>query len=186
MGRKLKLMPVGTRIGKWIVSGDPIRLREGKATKYPCRCACGTLRDVYSTELLAGRSKSCGCAVRVKTVGRTNAYRSWASMWERCTDPKHPSWDYYGGKGITICKQWESFACFLHDMGERPAGMSLDRINSNGHYEPSNCRWATSMEQGRNTKRVRLLTINGDTKRLSDWSIILNIPISTLHSRYCK
>jgi len=79
-------------------------------------------------------------------------YNSWSSAWSRCSHITSPNYQWYGGKGITVCDRWRSFALFLADMGERPPGTSLDRINSNGDYEPGNCRWATATEQN-NYKR---------------------------------
>jgi hypothetical protein len=84
----------------------------------------------------------------------TPTYRSWVAMKTRCFNPARGDYHLYGGRGITVCKQWrQSFACFLADMGERPEGRTLDRLDPNGNYEPSNCRWATVEEQARN-KRV--------------------------------
>lgn len=89
-------------------------------------------------------------------LSATLAYNSWKLMIYRCTSPKAPNYSYYGGQGVTVCDRWKSFENFLEDMGDRPAGMSLDRIDSNGNYEPGNCRWATKSEQSRNSRNTKL------------------------------
>ena len=88
---------------------------------------------------------------------KTSMYRRWQSMWERCNYPKHRTYKYYGGRGIVVCERWSKFENFLADMGEPPPGMSLDRIDNDGNYEPGNCRWATGKEQRLNQK-IRGLT----------------------------
>ena len=89
----------------------------------------------------------------------TPTYRSWLSMRSRCRNPNNESFQYYGGRGIAIAPRWDSFEAFLADMGERPEGASLDRIDVNGNYEPGNCRWATMATQARNTRQSKLNTV---------------------------
>jgi len=113
----------------------------------------------------------------------SKSYRPWVSMRRRCLNPRTKSFKYYGGRGITICGRWQSFRNFLADMGERPGGMTLERINNNGNYEPDNCRWATANEQQRNKRSNRLLTFQGETKTLTEWSRQIGISHSVLDHR---
>jgi hypothetical protein len=92
-------------------------------------------------------------------------------------------WRYYGGRGIRVCKRWKSFALFLADMGERPQGKTLDRVDGSGHYCPHNCRWATGKEQHGNTSYVRRITFRGKTQILADWSRELGIYYQLLQKR---
>jgi len=114
----------------------------------------------------------------------TLTYRFWQQMRRRCLYKKHWAYKNYGGRGITFCKRWEDFALFLADMGERPSlKHSIDRINNDGNYEPGNCRWITNDEQAKNHRRSRLLTLDGKTQCLSDWSRALGITESGLRKR---
>jgi hypothetical protein len=122
------------------------------------------------------------------THGRTNtsAYWRWRAMIQRCTNPKNSQWTSYGGRGIAVCERWRTFENFYADMGDPPPGMSLDRIDVNGNYEPSNCRWATFSRQARNLRKTPMLTFNGETLPLIDWAERLGINFRTLHSRLKK
>jgi len=90
--------------------------------------------------------------MRTHNLSKSRTYKSWQGMWQRCTNPKHHKFAAYGRFGITVCDRWKSFENFLADMGERPAGMTLDRIDGSGHYEPDNCRWADIYTQNRNRR----------------------------------
>lgn len=132
-----------------------------------CICECGKETTVESGKLLGGKTKSCGCLHRdvIRTHGksRTRTYRIWMHMRQRCENPTDPvQWANYGGRGIKVCKRWRSYENFLADMGEAPAGMTLDRIDNDGNYKPGNCRWATRHEQLNNTRRNKFVTINGE------------------------
>ena len=126
---------------------------------YKCQCSCGNTLHVMYQNLLAGRSKGCKkCAARQKarTHGMKNSreYHSWQSMKQRCLNTSVRSYADYGGRGIIICDRWlNSFENFYADMGKRPEGHTLDRINNEGNYEPSNCRWATPSEQSLNQRK---------------------------------
>ena len=111
-------------------------------------------------------------------------YRSWAAMIQRCTNPKKDTFHHYGGRGIIVCERWlNSFEDFLHDMGIRPDGMTMDRIDVNGNYEPENCRWATKQEQGANCRNSVFLTHNGKTLTLAQWGRELKIHKRTIWAR---
>ena len=99
----------------------------------------------------------------------TRAYNSWKHMKARCSDPNHESYKYYGAKGITVCERWLDFKNFFEDMGLCPEGMTLERINNDGNYEPENCQWATRKAQSRNTRRNTFFTRNGQTKCAAEW-----------------
>lgn len=116
--------------------------------------------------------------------GKTPTYKVWMSMIRRCTMPSQDSYKLYGGRGIKVCDRWlNSYAAFLEDMGERPDGASLDRINSNGHYEPDNCRWASMKEQQRNRRGNRILTYQGQSKTVAEWAEITGVHSATIRSR---
>lgn len=115
---------------------------------------------------------------------KTPEYRIWCAMRERCNYDKHVEYGRYGGRGITVCQRWDSFANFLADMGRRPPGAySIDRIDSNGHYAPANCRWATPIEQARNKRTSIILTLNGETHHVLDWAKKLNLSLNTIRKR---
>lgn len=113
----------------------------------------------------------------------SRTYQAWADMKSRCSNPRQPKFAYYGGRGITVCERWLKFENFLADMGEAPEGLTLDRINNDGNYEPSNCRWATRFEQSNNTRLTSRITFNGATLSRSEWARRLGISSDTLAHR---
>lgn len=120
------------------------------------------------------------------TRGRatTPEFRSWCGMIQRCTDTNHVKYHRYGGRGIKVCDRWlQSFELFFEDMGPRPTGMTLDRINNDGHYEPGNCRWATNEEQANKRSTNRVIEHNGEKKTVSEWAQYIGISYSALQSR---
>ncbi len=159
---------LGAKFGRWTVL-------KRMANKYThpmmlCRCDCGTEKEVKLPSLREGLSKSCGCLrdelskVRVRTHGqtRTNTYRAWRSAKTRCGNPNNEKFPIYGGRGISMCPRWANdFSKFLLDMGKCPAGLSLERKDVDGNYEPGNCKWATRKEQANNTRTNIFVTLNG-------------------------
>lgn len=163
---KVRAVSKGEKFGSWTVIGDdPAEHRDKRAI---CECVCGKRKSVIIRTLVVGGSTRCqSCASKVKCL--THGYRRrgekgspiyhvWCSMMQRCTNPNIPSYHRYGGRGIRVCKRWNDFSVFLEDMGERPPGTQIDRIDNDGNYEPSNCRWATSAENTRNSRQTKLNT----------------------------
>ena len=142
-------------------------------SKWICRCECGKTVEVFSDNLVRGHSASCGCrAASIHTThgkSRTKEYRAWLGMRTRCTLPNTPYFKHYGGRGIKVCERWDSFDLFLADMGPRPTPHhSIDRIDVNGNYEPTNCRWADKTVQSRNTRRQHYVTVGGERVTLAE------------------
>ena len=117
---------------------------------------------------------------------RTSVYRRWVGMRARCNSKTNPAYNNYGGRGIKVCESWNKFENFFADMGYPPKGTSLDRINNDGNYEPSNCRWADKATQSRNRRGIIMLTLNGKTQTLKDWALELGVSYTACKSRFHK
>jgi len=185
----------GMKFGRWTV----IRKVKSKSrTRWLCRCECGTEKEIQGAGITSGRSKSCGCLRAelpmtnlLKSVtrhGKTNTptWKSWWAMIKRCSYKNAINFERYGGRGISVCERWKNFENFLADMGERPTGMSIDRINVDGNYEPSNCRWATALEQNRNTSKTVFVELSGKKLSIAEAAEIIGVQRETIKRRIKK
>ena len=191
----MALIKPGDRFGRLTVVRASHVNKHRKRT-YECLCDCGETAIVEGVKLRNRRTKSCGCLRRdtLAEVGRNNrthghtakdvglatpTYRTWISMHSRVkSDPHYMKY--------TVAKEWEDFETFLADMGERPKGKTLDRINNEDGYHPANCRWATLSEQCNNRSTSRWLTHDGETMLLAEWADRLGLKYHTLHKRLEK
>lgn len=194
MGKCLDL--TGQKFGKLTVDelGEYyISPKGAKSKQWKCRCECGNFTLATTIQLRNGYKLSCGCYKRERaaTSHQTHGmygkrlYNIHSSMMQRCTNPKYKSYSNYGGRGIKVCEEWFSFECF-QDWAMANGytdELTIDRIDVDGNYEPSNCRWATSKAQNNNRSNNRLLTFNGETHTMSEWADITGIKYQVLACR---
>lgn len=181
----------GRKFGLWNVIERSKNHKKGMI--YKCLCDCGTTREIAAYELVGGKSKSCGCnsIVAITTHGksRERIYRTYQGMKRRCFDKNDINYSRYGARGIAVCDEWlgehgaENFIEWAFKNGY-DENLTIDRIDNNGNYEPSNCRWVTMKEQGNNRRTNAIYEINGETHTISEWSEITGIGYATLRNRF--
>lgn len=180
----------GMKFGRMTVIDFVGKIKQNNRVR--CQCDCGTVKEVWSANLTSGDTVSCGCfqkenvARYAKKHGRSNSpeYRTWLSIKRRCFAPLDVNYYKYGGRGITMCDSWRnSFEQFYKDMGDRPIGGSIDRINNSLGYCHENCRWASNTQQQRNRSNNHCITLNGDKKCISEWAEFSSIKKHVILSR---
>lgn len=171
---------------------------KGKHSYWKCRCDCGVEKvirsDTFTSKSDKPKTQSCGCLNREsksKTHGesRTKLYHVWATMKNRCNDENNANYRHYGGRGIQVCNEWSQDYVVFRDWAVENGyseGLTLDRINVNGNYEPLNCRWITQEEQNRNTRSTILIKYDGKEQCISEWARELHMSIDTLYARIRK
>ena len=182
---------VGKRFGRLVVTGF-VGTSGRDRYRAVCKCSCGNTKDIYVYSLLRGYTTSCGCynsertSAQFTTHGMRQApeYNVWSGMKKRCLNKNDEFYRLYGGRGITVCPSWtEHFESFYKDMGPRPEGATLDRINPNGNYAPGNCRWATGPVQARNKTNNVMLELDGKRLCAAEWARDLDVPYRRLLRR---
>lgn len=172
--------------------------RRGRRLFWACRCDCGTEIAVRGSHLTSGGTLSCGCLHSERSSARTPAlhaantktglsgsatYSVWCGMRSRCSNPRNAYYAYYGGRGIQVCERWQKFENFVADMGVRPPGLTIDRIDNDRGYEPGNCRWVTRQVQQNNRRANHMLTYMGRTATMADWARDVGLTFKALSNR---
>ena len=172
-------------------------INERGSSVWLCQCDCGKETYVEGFLLKRGNTRSCGCLQKETAANtackrskhgmcKTRLHRIWLHMKERCNNPNCKAYPDYGGRGINVCDSWSDDFQAFHDWAIANGyedNLSIDRINTNGNYEPDNCRWATTEQQANNKRKSAFITLNGETHTMSEWANITGISYSTIRSR---
>lgn len=192
MGKRIDL--AGMRFGKLTVVERAENILVGKQSKtaWWCKCDCGNETVVITQYLKKGDTKSCGCIQREATpnkrhgFSKTRLYGIWSGIIGRCCNSKNHAYHNYGGRGIRICEEWRNdflaFYKWAYANGYRE-GLTIERKDVNGNYEPSNCIWATMQEQANNTRCNKILTLNGESHTVAEWGRITNLGVQVIRNR---
>lgn len=179
-------MQTGEKFGRLMVERFVWKTTKGK--HYQCLCECGQRTIVRADSLISGHTKACGCLRKDQLIthGRcyTPEHKIWRDMKQRCYNPKEPAYKDYGARGITVCVRWHnSYLAFLEDMGSRPKGLTLERKDNDGNYEPSNCKWETRSENNRNKRTNHIIEYGGKKQCVTAWAEERGIKTQSLFNR---
>ena len=187
----------GERFGRLTVVGRTTNSNTNRV-RYVALCDCGKYVTVHASSLRSGLSRSCGCYKseqwlksrtkhgQLSDGHRSKLYRAWNNMKQRCNNPNNPRYADYGGRGIKVCEEWQRDYAKFYDWAIESGyseELTLDRIDVNGDYTPSNCRWADRVVQANNTRSNRYINIDGEVHTLADWSRIKGVKICTIDRR---
>lgn len=189
MAAKTPNPAVGSRYGRLTVTGEASP--RGRNLVVPVSCECGLAREVLKSNLVTGKSQSCGCLnvelltqrSRKYPVGTRSTYSIWHAMWDRCTREGNAHFHNYGGRGIKVCSRWKRFENFLKDMGVAPKGMTLERRVNDKGYSKSNCAWVTSAANQMNKRTYRRVSYRRQEYTILKLSRIAAIPWRVLYDR---
>lgn len=183
---------VGKRYGRLVVIKRAKNDKMGRV-RWLCQCDCGNQKIVRRSSLQSGLTKSCGCWLKDNPsnvshrMSKTRVYGIWCAVKDRCYNTNVPTYKNYGGRGIAVCEEWRNdpiaFIEWAYENGYSD-DLSIDRIDVNGNYEPSNCRWADIETQANNKRNTVFITCNGETHNLKEWSEITGIKHSVIYNRY--
>jgi len=192
MRRTNKTDYVGMKFGRLTIV-KPLGRGENRIKRSLCQCECGNTVVKATIDVVRGHVKSCGCLAREVKARRSykhglkgeRIYACWLAMHSRCEKPQNRSYKNYGGRGIRVCNEWSDairFKEWAMKNGYRD-DLQIERINNDGNYEPSNCRWATPIEQANNKRTSKLVEINGETKTAAEWARTVGISYSSILNR---
>lgn len=188
----------GCRYGLLLVVEFAGRNARSTSALWKCKCDCGNFKVADGAELRMGRVDHCGCLTPARRVSSqithgeshsvggkaTKEWRAWFNLRQRCNNPNAMQYSNYGGRGIKVCERWNDYNNFLKDMGRCPKTCSsIDRIDNDGDYTPSNCRWTSNKEQSINRRSTKLVTVNGITLCCRDWAKLNNLAPTTISER---
>jgi hypothetical protein len=189
---------IGQKFGRLTVMSRAPATAGNRGARWNCECECGNTTISRSDAIKNGRASSCGClgreasGKRIAAINTTHGmagspiYRIWASMLNRCKNENEPCFPNYGGRGISVASDWEVFENFYADMGDRPEGMTLERIDVDGDYSKDNCVWADRKQQANNKRNNHVIVHKGESKTLSQWAEYYAIPMWKLHQRLVR
>lgn len=196
MGNRISI-PIGTRYGRLVVLGDAPDTFSPSGQKRRmvfCYCDCGRNHTTFLSNLRTGHGASCGCIGverrKASTIthgkSKSRVYNAWKGIIRRCQNLNCSEYHNYGGRGISVSNEWQTFENFYRDMGDPPVGMSIDRIDNNKGYSVDNCRWANPRTQSNNRRNTIRITFDGQTKTISDWSKEKGIKTNIIRYRLRK